>query len=139
MAKIVKQKHWWSLKVLQKWETANPNWRPKKWISLVNKQLSDLWYTPATKADIEENYMQLLQLKEEELQKLFKDKDQPMLVKILASNMTGKKNFDVIERMLDRWIWKAIQKQEITWKDWEAIEIKEDSNLKNLLKNNWLI
>jgi len=115
MVKIIKQKHWWSLKIPEKWDRFNPNWRPKKWISLVNKQLSDLWYTPATKADIEENYLQLLQLNEKEIQKLFKDDTQPILIKILASNMTNKnKNFDVIEKMLDRWIGKSVQKIQAT-------------------------
>jgi len=133
MAKIIKQKHWWSLRVLQKWETANPNWRPKKWISLVNKQLSDLWYTPATKADIEENYMQLLQLNEKEIQKLFKDEKQPILIKILASNMTNKnKNFDVIEKMLDRWIGKSIQKIQTT-----SVNVNINP-LEDRLKELWL-
>ena len=107
----IKTKKWWTLYVMEKGETLNPNWRPRKWISLVNKQLADMWYTPAKKADIEETYLQLIQLTEKELKTLFEDKSQPILVKILASNMTNKsKSFDVIEKMLDRSIWKAIQK-----------------------------
>ena len=98
-------------------------WRPKKWISLVNEELKQKWYRPATKKDIEENYMQILQLEEEELKEMIKNKSKPMLVRIIAKNMLWWKWFDIIERMLDRWIWKAIQKQEITWKDWESIKI----------------
>lgn len=109
---------WWIANFKWKRNTAwfkqNPQnivpWRPKKGISLVNQQLRDMWYEPAKKTDIEETYLQLLQLKEEELKKLFLDPKQPMLVKIIVSNMSDKrKNFDVVEKMLDRSIWKAIQ------------------------------
>jgi len=45
----------------------------------------------------------MLQLTETELKKLFMDPTQPMLIKILASNMSNtSKNFDVVEKMLDR-------------------------------------
>jgi len=87
----------------------NLNWRPKKWISLVNTELAEKWYEPATKADIEENYMALLQLEEIELKKLLEDKSKPMLIRILVKNMLWGKGFDIIEKMLDRWIWKPTQ------------------------------
>lgn len=38
MAKIVKQAHGGELKVLQKGETANPNGRPRKYVSLLKEQ-----------------------------------------------------------------------------------------------------
>jgi len=124
----------WRLKVMEKWETLNPNWRPKKWISLVNQQLKDKGYDPASKKDIEETYLQMLQLTETELKKLFMDPTQPMLIKILASNMSNtSKNFDVVEKMLDRWIGKSIQSVQA------AIMMKQvDNPLDNRLKELWL-
>ena len=134
MAKIVEQKHWWSLKILEKGETANPNWRPRKWVSLVNHQLKEMWYEPTTKSEIEETYLQLIQLTETELKKLFQDPTQPMIVKIIASNMSkSDKNFDVLEKMLDRWIWKATQTVKA------AVVVAEVNNpLENRLKELWL-
>lgn len=122
MVRIVKQKHWWSLKVLEKWETANPKWRPKKWISLINDKLKKKWYEPVTKQDIETNYMSLLQLPEKELKKMVSDIKQPMLVRILIKNMLSWKGFEVIEKMLDRWIWKSKQPTEEFWE--KQIQIK---------------
>lgn len=104
---------YWKATQIKKWETRNPNWQPRKWISLVNKELQDKWYPPARKQDIEENYMQILQLEEEELKAIINDKNKPMLVRIICKNILSWKWFDVIERMLDRWIWKATQKEEI--------------------------
>jgi len=85
----------------------NRNWQPRKGIQLVNAQLLEAWYAPARRVDIEANYMQMLQLGEEKLLELGKDKNAPMLVRILARNMLSAKGFDIVERMLDRWIGKA--------------------------------
>lgn len=98
---------------LKKWETANPNGRPKKGIALCNAQLKEQWFEPATKADIEANYMSLLNVDEEILKEMAQDKKQPMLIRIIIKNMLWGKWFDIVEKMLDRWIWKAVQKEEI--------------------------
>ena len=102
MVKLLKQKHWGTLHALEKWETANPNWQPKKGISLVNHELKEKWYEPASKADIQENYMAMIQLSEPELKPLMKDMTKPILVRIIAKNLLDKKGFDIIERMIDR-------------------------------------
>lgn len=65
-------------------------------------------YTPATKADIEANYMAMVQLNEKEMKEIAFDVTKPMLVRILAKNMLSGKSFEVIEKMLDRGIGKAI-------------------------------
>ena len=109
----VKTARGWTLKVMEKWETLNPNWRPRKWISLVNAELKEKWYSPATKAEIEENYMSLLQLEEDQLKEMATDKTKPMLIRILIKNMLWWKGFDIIEKMLDRWIGKSKQTSEV--------------------------
>lgn len=123
----IPQKHWWAIFQAEKWFTANPNGRPRKGISLVNHELAEKGFTPATKQDIEANYMSMLQLSQEDLSKLANDKDKPMLVRIISKNMLWGKGFDIIEKMLDRGIWKAIQKQENKNENsWEIIfKIKE--------------
>lgn len=106
-------KNFWN-KVNSNWlaknkDNINLNWRPRKWIALVNEELKEAGYTPATKMDIEANYMAMLQLPQDELVKIWRDKDKPMLIRILARNMLWWKGFDIIEKMLDRWIWKTTQ------------------------------
>lgn len=101
-----------------KWFDANPQnintaGRPKKGIALVNAQLAEQWIHPATKADIEANYMAMLQLGQDTLTEMANDKKQPMLIRIIAKNMLWWKGFDIIEKMLDRWIGKAKQMEEI--------------------------
>lgn len=98
----------------KKWETANPNGRPKKGIALVNEQLAKEWIHPATKADIECNYMAMLQLWQEKLTEMANDKGQPMLIRIIAKNMLWGKGFDIVEKMLDRGIGKSMQKEEVS-------------------------
>jgi len=118
--------NWWTLNVMEKWETLNPKWRPKKGISFVNAELAKKWYNPAEKQDIEATYMSMVQLEEQELVKMWKDKTKPMLVRILAKNMLSWKWFEIIEKILDRWIWKPKQSQDTTIK-W------------NLTLTDWLI
>jgi hypothetical protein len=46
-----------------------------------------------------------------------------MLVRILAKNMLWGKGFEIIEKMLDRWIGKAVRRNEarLVDKDWNDI------------------
>lgn len=114
-----------NLRPSKKGMTNNPNGQPRKWVSLVNKALEEEWYSPASKRDIEENYMQMLQLPQEKLLAMGKDKNQPMLVRIVAKNMLSWKGFDIIEKMLDRWIGKAIQTEKHEWEiTLKKVEIK---------------
>lgn len=101
---------YWKATQIKKWEVRNKTWQPKKWIALVNSELSEKWFKPATKQDIEANYMQMLQLWKKDLLDLVNDESKPMLVRIISKNMLSGKWFDIIEKMLDRGIWKAEQK-----------------------------
>jgi len=57
--------------------------------------------------------MSLLNIEEDKLIEMAKDKSQPMLIRIIIKNMLGGKGFDIIEKMLDRGIGKAVQREEI--------------------------
>lgn len=97
----------------KKWKSWNPKGRPKKGISYVNEQLSKEWYKPASRWDIEANYMAMIQLPQEMLTKIAWDLTKPMLIRIIAKNMLWGKGFDVIEKMLDRGIGKATQREDL--------------------------
>ena len=92
-------------------QNINRKGRPRG-IPLINRQLAEKGYEPAKKSQIEEVYMQLMNLSEADLTTLGKDKKQPMLVSILIENMLGGKGFDVIEKMLDRGIGKSTIKDD---------------------------
>lgn len=130
------KKAWTTFKEWQSW---NPNWRPKKGIALVNAQLAEEWVLPATKADIEANYMAMLQLWQDKLTDMANDKWQPMLIRIIAKNMLWGKWFDIVEKMLDRWIGKAVQKNEteLSWTITTKADISDmtDEEVQEYIKN----
>ena len=102
----------------KKWESGNPKWTPKRrTIEVCNAELVAEGYTPATKQQIEELYMSMVNVGEERLDKMISDRDLPMLNRIVARNMKWGKGFDIIERMIDRAHGKAVQKEEVkhTW------------------------
>ena len=75
----------WKINQWEPWESGNPNGRPRKGISLIKKQLKDLWYTVPRKEDVYETLSQMQQLTEDELITLSNDKKQPMAVRIAAN------------------------------------------------------
>ena len=118
-----------NLKLFKKWESWNPNWQPRKTVGLVNKILKDEGYEPASKTDIEQNYMQMIQLPMQKIIQLAKDEEQPILIRTIAKNLVSWKWFDIIEKMLDRGIWKAVQKTELeaTVRDYTFTSNLEDA------------
>lgn len=112
---------YWKKTRIKKGEVRNKTWQPRKWISYVNEELNKAGYSPATKQDIEVNYMSMLQLPQSELMKLWNDNDKPMLIRILAKNILWWKGFEIIEKMLDRWIGKANQSIEHSVEEWTQI------------------
>jgi len=73
-------------------------------------------YSPATKQDIEANYMAMIQLTQQQLEAYGKDNTKPMIIRIIAKSMLSGKGFDVIEKMLDRAHGKATQREETSMK-----------------------
>ena len=141
MSSNPKWKHLMNWKYTNKWQgfdknpqNINKKWQPRKWISIVNKELREMWYEPARKQDIEENYMNMINLSEDDLINLWKDKEQPMLVRVLAKNILGWKWFDIIERMLDRWIWKPTQREENRFVDGDGNDVDITPNI--IINNN---
>jgi len=112
-----------NLRPSKPWMTNNPKGPPRKWINKINAELREKGYKPVRKQDIEEAYMQLLNLTEDELQEMLKDKKLSFATRLVIKAMVWKDSFSVIERMLDRWIWKAIAREEIRNVDWEWKDI----------------
>lgn len=96
-------------KPFKKGNNANPKGRPKKLIGTVNMELEKKGYSEPTKQEIISCYLRLINTDEAELISLTQDKEQPYLVKSVAENILSGKGFDIIERLLDRAIGKAVQ------------------------------
>ena len=92
---------------IKKGERLNPNGRPRKLITDVIKQLEELGIKPATKPDIQDIYMRLINVEIPELEQIVKDSTQPVLVRIVGKSILSGKGFDIIEKMLDRSIDKV--------------------------------
>lgn len=110
------------------WQIIKKRKPTEKWISWVNWELEMEWYKPASSKDVIATYMTLIGLDEPRLKELEKDELQPMLVKIICKWLLSKNSgaFDILEKVLDRWIGKPVQRQEnlnkeliITIKDYE--------------------
>ena len=93
---------------IKKGERLNPNGRPRKLITDVIKQLEELGIKPATKPDIQDIYMRLMNVEIPELEQIVKDSTQPVLVRIVGKSVLSGKGFDIIEKMLDRSIGKSM-------------------------------
>ena len=89
-------------------QNINRNGRPRKLITDVIAQLEEQGIKPATKPDIQDIYMRLINVEIPELEQIVKDSTQPVLVRIVGKNVLSGKGFDIIEKMLDRSIGKAM-------------------------------
>ena len=88
-------------------QNINRKGRPRKLISDVIAQLEEQGIKPATKTDIQDIYMRLMNVEIPELEQIVKDSTQPVLVRIVGKSVLSGKGFDIIEKMLDRSIGKV--------------------------------
>ena len=88
--------------------------RPRKMIADVIAELEKQGIKAATKSDILDIYMRLINIEIPELEQIVKDPTQPVLVRIVGKNILSGKGFDIIEKMLDRSIGKKEKKTDIT-------------------------
>lgn len=114
--KRIKQPHWWVLNQLEKWETANPNWRPKKLVSHFNEQLKKEGYEPLTQSQLLDAFNLIFNLDIEKLKELQKKikagENMPFIYSLLLKQLHSNKWLEALEKMLDRAYWKATQKVE---------------------------
>lgn len=83
-------------------QSGNPNGRPAKRLTVVNKQLIAEGNEPIKSITLKEGYEVLLSLKQERLEEIVIDEEMPMILRIIAKEILGGQGFDIIEKMLDR-------------------------------------
>jgi len=86
----------------KKGQSGNPKGRPPKLCANVLKELKAEGIEPVTMGQIKDIYESLINAKKERLVEFEKDKEQPILIRIIIKQMLSGKGFDVIERLLNR-------------------------------------
>lgn len=111
--KIVPQAHGGAVNRLEKGETANPNGRPPKLVSHINKELKEKGYEPVSATQIQDCFTQMLNLSIKEIKEIANpDTEYPFLYKLVAKELLGKRGAEMLEKMLDRAHGKAKQQIE---------------------------
>lgn len=102
MAKKTKQPHGGEIHLLEKGETANPNGRPPLLLSTIVAELRAKGYERATAGTVADAFETLLNVPEDVLAEMVKDKSQPMSLRIVGKSMLSAKGWEILEAMLDR-------------------------------------
>lgn len=86
----------------KKGDVLNPKGRPRKTIRTMIKDFEQAGLIVPSNDEIGKMYLYIATLNEEELKKLLNDKEQPMMTRIIAKGVLGKKGLDVIDRIVNR-------------------------------------
>lgn len=113
MARKVKQPHGGSITLMEKGDPGGPG-RPPKLLSSIVAELKAKGYQRATAAQVAEAFETLMNVPEEELADMVKDKSQPMSLRIVGKAMLTARGWEVLQAMLDRAHGKAKQSMDHT-------------------------
>ena len=94
---------------LEKGETANPRGRPPLLLSTIVAELRSQGYERATANQVADAFETLLNVPEDVLTEMVKDKAKPMSLRIVGKAMLTAKGWEVLQAMLDRAHGKAKQ------------------------------
>ena len=94
---------------LEKGETANPSGRPPLLLSTIVAELRSQGYERATAGTVADAFETLLNVPEDVLTEMVKDKAKPMSLRIVGKAMLTAKGWEVLQAMLDRAHGKAKQ------------------------------
>lgn len=95
-------------------ERRNYGGRPKKLVSSVIMELEESGYKRATAIQVREALEMLINLDESKITEVIQDKEQPMLLRIIAKRMLSKDGHEMVEKILDRTHGKAKQQMDVT-------------------------
>lgn len=101
MARKVKQPHGGSITLMEKGDPGGPG-RPPKLLSSIVAELKAKGYQRATAAQVAEAFETLMNVPEDVLAEMVKDKSSPMSLRIVGKAMLTAKGWEVLQAMLDR-------------------------------------
>lgn len=108
MAIKVEQKHGGAINRIQKGDTTNGG-RPPLLLSTIVAELRSQGYERATANQVADAFETLLNVPEDVLTEMVKDKAKPMSLRIVGKAMLTAKGWEVLQAMLDRAHGKAKQ------------------------------
>ena len=86
----------------KKGDVLNPKGRPRKTIRTMISDFEKAGLIIPTNDEVGKMYLYIATLNEAELQALLRDKEQPMMTRIIAKGVLSKKGLDVIDRIVNR-------------------------------------
>ena len=86
----------------KKGQVTNPKGRPRKTISSLVQQFEEEGMAMPSPTEVSKLYLYIATRTEEELKAMMSDKEQPMMVRIVAKGILDKKGLDVVEKIVDR-------------------------------------
>ncbi len=101
MARKVKQPHGGSIALREKGDPPGPG-RPPKLLSTIVAELRAQGYERATAGTVADAFETLLNVPEDVLTEMVKDKTKPMSLRIVGKAMLTAKGWEVLQAMLDR-------------------------------------
>ena len=87
---------------IKKGQVNNPKGRPRSTIRTMIQEFQDAGLIVPTNEEIGKMYLYIATLNEEELGALMKDKSRPMMTRIIAKGVLGKKGLDVVDKIVNR-------------------------------------
>jgi len=102
MPEKVPQPHGGAINRAVKGDVLNPHGRPRKVISKIIAQLKHDGYQRVTKGRVIEAYELLMGLDEGKLKSIQADKEEPMILRIVAKELLNDKGGQMVETMLSR-------------------------------------
>lgn len=103
--------------------SGNPKGQPLKLVSYVNRELATEGYKPVTNREVINAFQTLINLPLEKIAAIANGSGYPILYRLVAKELHGKRGADYLEKLLDRAYGKAKQAMELTGADGEAIQI----------------
>ena len=97
----------------KKWQSGNPNGRPRKLFSTVNEELKAKGITVLSREQLIEAYGLIFNTDEEELERIGKDKSYPYALRLIIAELNNKNNrAKAMADYRDYMFGKALQKIE---------------------------
>lgn len=100
------------VQVWQPGESGNPNGRPRKLVSHINKQLKEQGVEPVSDAQVKELLLLTFNLDEEDIKELAKDKSVPIVLRLMLRDIVSGDTARMRDFLFDRAFGKASQKTE---------------------------
>ena len=90
-------------------ENINQEGRPRILISSINEELKKKGVEPVKPSQIVDCFETLLNLTSKEITEIADNENNPLFIRVIAKNMSSQRNFEIIEKMIDRAHGRAVQ------------------------------